>query len=64
MAKLTGGGILGNKNVAPPVRTGSPSRGSSPGAADQIERAWPSKEKWSTRAVVTRAAGHTAISSP
>ena len=36
MAKLTGGGILGNKNVAPPVRTGSPSRGSSPGAADQI----------------------------
>src|SRR5262245_52353820 len=34
--KLTGGGILGNKNVSPPVRTGSPNRGSSPGSADQI----------------------------
>jgi hypothetical protein len=34
--KLTGGGILGNKNVSPPVRTGSPNRGSSAGSADQI----------------------------
>jgi hypothetical protein len=36
MAKLTGGGILGNKNVNVGVRTGLPSKGSSPGAADQI----------------------------
>jgi hypothetical protein len=36
MAKITGGGILGNKNVNVGVRTGGPSKGSSPGAADQI----------------------------
>jgi hypothetical protein len=34
MAKLTGGGS--NKFVSPGIRTGSPSRGSSPGAANQI----------------------------
>jgi hypothetical protein len=33
MAKITGGGILGNKNVKVGVRTGSASKGSSPGAA-------------------------------
>ena len=36
MAKLTGGGIQGNKNVNVGVRTGTGSKGSSPGAADQI----------------------------
>jgi hypothetical protein len=36
MAKLTGGGILGNKNVSPPVRTGSPSKATSPCAASQL----------------------------
>jgi hypothetical protein len=36
MAKLTGGGILGNKNVNVGVKTGSPSKGSSPCAAAQI----------------------------
>lgn len=36
MAKITGGGILGNKNVNVGVRTGSGSKGSSPGAADQL----------------------------
>jgi hypothetical protein len=36
MAKITGGGILGNKNVKVGVRTGSPRRGSSPAAADQL----------------------------
>jgi len=36
MAKLTGGGILGNKNVSPGVRTGSPSKATSPCAAAQI----------------------------
>jgi hypothetical protein len=36
MAKITGGGILGNKNVSPSIRTGSGSKGSSPGAAGQI----------------------------
>jgi hypothetical protein len=34
MAKLTGGGS--NKFVQPSIRTGSGSKGSSPGAADQI----------------------------
>jgi hypothetical protein len=34
MAELTGGGS--NKFVSPGIRTGSPSRGSSPGAANQI----------------------------
>jgi hypothetical protein len=36
MAKITGGGILGNKNVNVGVRTGLGSKGSSPGAAAQI----------------------------
>jgi hypothetical protein len=36
MAKITGGGIQGNKNVSVGQRLGSPSKGSSPGAADQI----------------------------
>ena len=36
MAKLSGGGIQSNKNVSPSVRTGTGSKGSSPGAADQI----------------------------
>ena len=36
MAKLSGGGISGNKNVNVGVRTGSPSKGSSPSAADQL----------------------------
>jgi hypothetical protein len=36
MAKLTGGGIQGNKNVNVGVKTGAPSKGSSPAAAGQI----------------------------
>jgi hypothetical protein len=36
MKAKSGGGSTMNKNVSPPVRTGAPSRGSSPGAADQI----------------------------
>jgi hypothetical protein len=36
MKKLSGGGILGNKNVNVGVRTGSPSKASSPAAAGQI----------------------------
>jgi hypothetical protein len=37
MAKIrSGGGITSNKFVQPGIRTGSPSRGSSPAAADQI----------------------------
>ena len=36
MAKLSGGGIQSNKNVNVGVRTGSGSKGSCPGAADQI----------------------------
>jgi hypothetical protein len=36
MAKPTGGGILGNKNVKVGLRTGSPSKGSSPAAAAEI----------------------------
>jgi hypothetical protein len=39
MAKLTGGGILGNKNVKTPVRTGSPRKGSSPASANQLGQA-------------------------
>ena len=34
MAKLTGGGS--NKYVSPSIRTGTGSKGSSPGSADQI----------------------------
>ena len=37
--KLSGGGKSMNKNVSPPVKTGSPSTGSSPGAADQLGQA-------------------------
>jgi hypothetical protein len=36
MAKLTGGGILGNKNVNVGVRTGSPNKATSPAAASQL----------------------------
>jgi hypothetical protein len=36
MAKITGGGILGNKNVNVGVRTGSPSKATSPCAASQL----------------------------
>jgi hypothetical protein len=36
MAKITGGGILGNKNVSVGQRTGSPNRGSSPASASQL----------------------------
>jgi hypothetical protein len=36
MAKLSGGGIQSNKNVSPPVKTGAPSRASSPAAANQL----------------------------
>jgi hypothetical protein len=36
MAKLSGGGIQSNKNVSTPVKTGAPSRASSPAAAGQI----------------------------
>ena len=36
MAKITGGGIQGNKNVNVGVRTGSPSRASSPASASQL----------------------------
>ena len=36
MAKLSGGGISGNKNVNVGVRTGAGSKGSSPAAAGQI----------------------------
>jgi hypothetical protein len=34
--KLTGGGILGSKNVNVGVRTGLPRKGSSPASADQL----------------------------
>ena len=36
MKAKSGGGITMNKNVSPPVKTGSPRRGSSPAAAAQI----------------------------
>src|SRR6476646_10028488 len=36
MRKLSGGGIQSNKLVRPGIRTGSPRRGSSPAAADQL----------------------------
>jgi hypothetical protein len=36
MAKLSGGGIQSNKNVSVGQRLGTPRKGSSPGAADQI----------------------------
>jgi hypothetical protein len=36
MKAKSGGGSTMNKNVSPPVHTGSPRKGSSPGAADQI----------------------------
>jgi hypothetical protein len=36
MKAKSGGGSTMNKNVSPPVQTGSPRKGSSPGAADQI----------------------------
>jgi hypothetical protein len=37
MAKArSGGGITMNKNVKPQARTGSPSKGTSPGASDYI----------------------------
>ena len=37
MAKArSGGGSTMNKNVKPPVRTGSPAKGTSPGASDYI----------------------------
>jgi len=40
MAKIkSGGGITSNKFVQPGIRTGSPNRGTSPGAADQIGQA-------------------------
>src|SRR5262249_55892212 len=35
----SGGGATMNKNVSPPVRTGSPRRGSSPGSVDQLGQA-------------------------
>jgi hypothetical protein len=44
--KLTGGGSSMNKNVSPSVRTGSPNKATSPGAANQlgVSTAFP-KEK-------------------
>src|SRR5262245_21382571 len=36
MKAKSGGGILGNKNVKVGVRTGSPSKATSPGAASQL----------------------------
>ena len=39
MKKLSGGGITSNKLVHPSIRTGSPSKGSVPGAADQLGQA-------------------------
>ena len=39
MAKLSGGGILGNKNVNVGVRTGSPYKGTTPAAASQLGQA-------------------------
>jgi hypothetical protein len=36
MKKLSGGGITMSKNVSPPVRTGSPSKATSPCAASQL----------------------------
>jgi hypothetical protein len=36
MRKLSGGGIQTNKLVHPGIRTGSPSKGSSPAAASQL----------------------------
>jgi hypothetical protein len=45
MAKITGGGILGNKNVKVGVRTGSASKGSSPASADQLGQATAFKKE-------------------
>ena len=45
MAKITGGGIQSNKNVSVGQRLGSPSKGSSPGAADQIGQATAFKKE-------------------
>jgi hypothetical protein len=36
MKAKSGGGITMNKNVSPGIRTGSPNKATSPGAADQI----------------------------
>ena len=36
MKKLSGGGITMSKNVSPPVKTGSPSKATSPCAASQL----------------------------
>src|SRR6476661_5266790 len=43
--KVTGGGILGNKNVNVGVRTGSASKGSSPASADQLGQATAFKKE-------------------
>ena len=45
MAKITGGGILGNKNVSVGQRLGSPSKGSSPAAVDQLGQATAFKKE-------------------
>ena len=43
--KLTGGGILGSKNVNVGVRTGSPSKATSPCAASQLGQATSFKKE-------------------
>jgi hypothetical protein len=46
MAKIkSGGGITSNKFVQPGIRTGSPNRATSPGAADQIGQATAFKKE-------------------
>src|SRR6478752_4651878 len=45
MKKLSGGGIQSNKLVRPGVRTGVPSRGSSPASADQLGQATAFKKE-------------------
>jgi hypothetical protein len=41
----SGGGLTLSKNVSPPVRTGSPNRATSPGAADQLGQATAFKKE-------------------
>jgi hypothetical protein len=45
MARAKSRGITLSKNVSPPVRTGSPNRATSPGAADQLGQATAFKKE-------------------
>jgi hypothetical protein len=45
MKAKSGGGSTMNKNVSPPVRTGAPSKATSPAAADQLGQATAFKKE-------------------